>query len=111
MDINGPGADHSNVSRFIMDNIEICETGENVVITGDLPPYEKVDLVTASVNRDGLRVFALLDQGSGAAPKYRACTFGDFARLFRLPGTGVSETLEAHVDGGFLRVLIPKKHI
>jgi len=106
-----PGSEPSGVARFIVDSVEISETDKDVVIIGDLPPYEKVDLLTASVNGEGLRMFALLDQGSGASPKFRACTFGAFARLFRLRENGANEPLEAHVEDGLLRVLIPKNRL
>ena len=100
--------EHTADSPSYVPNVDIYESEEGVVLLADLPAVKK-DAIHITVEEGVLSLEARVnpDLGDDAVLRYREFEFGDFRRSFQLGAEVDADRLEAELDGGVLKIVIP----
>ncbi|HLK63070.1 MAG TPA: Hsp20/alpha crystallin family protein [Bryobacteraceae bacterium] len=92
-------------------NVDIYETGEELVVKADVPDVEQKDIDVRVENQtltiSGQRKFQQQESGKGYHRIER--NYGNFVRSFAVPNSFDTEKVSASYKNGVLTVSLPKK--
>lgn len=83
---------------------------EGAIVTAELPGVD-AEAINISVTADTLTISGRRDREEGAAAEQyhrREQSYGEFSRTVQLPYTVNSEAVEASLDKGVLRIVLPR---
>ena len=102
------GMDDSN--RTWSPAVEIVETGEEILLTAELPGLEEknihINVEENLLSLTGERTFEKKEEGDYLRTER---WYGKFSRSFRLPEIADVENIKAELKNGVLTITVPKK--
>ena len=102
-------ADSESRRQVHLPDADIFEDGENMYLVADMPGVDKKS-VDIAVEKNILTINGYVEPTAhdGYKVRYREYDHGDYRRSFRLSDEIDSEKIEATMENGVLRVLLPK---
>lgn len=95
--------------QVILPDADIFEDGENIYLVADMPGVDKKS-VDIAVEKNILTINGYVEPTAhdGYKVRLREYGYGDYRRSFRLSDEIDSEKIEATMENGVLRVVLPK---
>ena len=104
------GAERTRASRVYIPHVDIFSDGDDIIILADMPGVAEQD-VDIMLEKDVLTINGYVS-GGGTPEGYELAHgeygVGDFQRRFTLPDEIDRDGVEASLNNGVLRVVLPK---
>src|SRR4051794_25992868 len=87
--------------------VDIYENRDEILVLADVPGA-RTDGVTVRLDKNGLYLHARREDVDGGSPVLRGTRTADYSRTFIVPRGIESEKITAQMNGGVLRIHLPK---
>jgi HSP20 family molecular chaperone IbpA len=100
--------DKENVGKYVLFLTEVLDMEEEFHLLFDLPDCRISESLDVSVEDGVLALAGTIDLGERAAPRFRTCSLGGFARLFHLSPDIPWDRVSTAVEDRYFCIRIPK---